>query len=71
MTTAAQIFNHSEFGGVRVVEIDGEPFFVGTDVATALGYKEPAKAVREHVPDKFKGVSEMDTLRRANNDAHQ
>ena len=61
MSKEIQIFNHPEFGGVRVVELDGETFFVGNDVAIALGYSQPAKAVREHVPDKFKGVSEMDT----------
>ncbi len=55
------IFSHPEFGDVRVVNENGEPLFVGKDVAIALGYKEPAKAVRELVPDKFKGVSEMDT----------
>ena len=56
-----QIFSNAEFGNVRVVIIDGEPYFVGKDVATALGYKEPEKAVREHVPDKYKGVSVLDT----------
>ena len=48
-------------GEVRVVMIDGNPWFVGKDVATALRYKEPEKAVREHVPDKFKGISELKT----------
>lgn len=55
-----QIF---KFNGldVRTVLIDGEPYFVGTDVAKILGYSQTAKAVRTHVPDKFKGVSKMDT----------
>ena len=51
-----QIFNSDEFGQVRTVEIDGKPYFVGNDVAKALGYVETAKAVRTHC----KGVSEMD-----------
>lgn len=49
-----QIFSNAEFGNVRVVIIDGEPYFVGTDVATALGYTNPQKALRDHVPEKFK-----------------
>ena len=56
-----QLFNHPDFGNLRVVIINGEIWFVGSDVARALGYKEPEKAVREHVPDKFKGVSVLDT----------
>lgn len=54
MNQQLQIFNHPEFGKVRVIEIDGEPYFVGTDVAIALGYANPQKALRDHVPDKFK-----------------
>lgn len=46
---------------VRTVTIDGEPYFVGKDVATVLGYSQTAKAVREHIPEKFKGVSVLDT----------
>ena len=33
-----QIFNSEEFGEIRTIEIDGKPYFVGTDVAKALGY---------------------------------
>ena len=61
MEDKVQIFDNPEFGKVRVVMIDGEPWLVGKDVATALGYKDPGKAIREHVPDKFKGGAEMDT----------
>lgn len=46
---------------IRTMEKDGEPWFVGKDVATALGYKEIQKAVRDHVDNDDKGVSEMDT----------
>ena len=45
MSMEIQIFNHPEFGGVRVVELDGEAFFVGRDVATALGYAKPENAL--------------------------
>lgn len=44
-----QVFNNAEFGDVRVIMQDGEPWFVGKDVAEILGYKLPHKAVRDHV----------------------
>ena len=53
------IFNNPEFGKIRTVEANGEPWFVGKDVATALGYKNPQEAVRSHVDDEDKGVSEI------------
>ena len=56
-----QVFDNTEFGNVRALTIDGEPWFVGKDVAEALGYVETAKAVREHVDTEDKGVSEIDT----------
>ncbi len=55
-----QVFKYADHP-VRVVEIDGEPWLVGKDVAEVLGYKEPQKAVREHVDPEDKGVSKMDT----------
>nr|DAO46162.1 MAG TPA: repressor domain protein [Bacteriophage sp.] len=52
-----QIFNSEEFGEIRTIEIDGKPYFVATDVATALGYVNPRKAVNDHC----KGVTKRDT----------
>ena len=52
-----QIFNSVEFGEIRTIEIDGKPFFVGTDVAKALGYNNPRDAVSRHC----KGVVKRDT----------
>lgn len=49
-----QIFIHKEFGKVRVVENNNEPWFVGKDVAEALGYSNTSKAVQVHVKDKHK-----------------
>lgn len=43
-----QIFNNEEFGEVRTVEIKGKPYFCGKDVAGALGYTNPNKAVNDH-----------------------
>ena len=64
-----QIFNSEEFGSVRVLTIDGEPYFVGKDVATILGYSDTAKAIRVHVDDEDKQifkVDEMATLKTSN-----
>lgn len=55
------IFNNPEFGQIRSVEIKGEPWLVGKDVAQALGYKEPTKAARERVEPEDRGVSKIDT----------
>lgn len=55
---------HPEFGDLRTIEIDGEPWFVGKDVAAALGYgkgKSLANAVARHVDPDDKGVTEMMT----------
>lgn len=56
-----QIFNSDEFGEIRTVTIDNEPWFVGKDVALALGYTNPQKAVRDHVEEEDRGMNEMDT----------
>ena len=55
------IFNNPEFGEIRTVEVNGEPWLVGKDVALALGYKEPTKAAREKVDPEDRGVSKIDT----------
>lgn len=47
-------FTNPEFGQVRTVEIDGTPWLVGKDVAVALGYKNPTKAIIAHVDDEDK-----------------
>lgn len=57
-----QIFNNKEFGSIRTVNIDGEPWFVGKDVAEALGYSNSRKALADHVHDDDKGVTKCDTL---------
>lgn len=44
-----RIFDNPEFGEVRTVMIDGEPWFCGRDVATALGYAKPQNAIRDNV----------------------
>lgn len=49
-----QIFNSKEFGDIRTVTIDNETYFVGKDVATALGYANPKNAVPTHVSEEDK-----------------
>lgn len=56
-----EVFKNSEFGAVRVIEKDAEPWFVGKDVATILGYASPAVAITKTVDDEDKGVAEMET----------
>lgn len=56
-----QIFSNEEFGRIRTIAIEGEPWFVGKDVAERLGYKEPTKAAREKVDEEDRGVSKIDT----------
>lgn len=51
-----QIFNSSEFGQVRSLVINGEPWLVGKDVTKALGYDNPSKAIRDHVEEEDKKV---------------
>lgn len=54
-----QTFNsnlHPEFGNLRTLTIDGEPWFVGKDVAEALGYARSTKAVQDHVSEEDKDV---------------
>lgn len=53
---------HPEFGELRTVEIGGEPWFVGKDVATALGYTNSRDAIATHVFADDKGVESIDTL---------
>ena len=55
-----QVFNY-EGASVRVIDRDGEPWFVGKDVATILGYTNPLKAVRDHVDEEDKGVNDSFT----------
>lgn len=57
-----EIFNNSEFGEIRTLEIDGEPWFVGRDVAIILGYSNPRDALSKHVDNEDKGVAKCDTL---------
>ena len=49
-----QIFKNEEFGQIRTCTVEGETYFVGKDVASALGYTNPQKAIRDHVDEEDK-----------------
>ena len=57
-----KIFNNNEFGDVRTLTIDNNPWFVGKDVAEKLGYKNVSDALLKHVDSEDKGVAKCDTL---------
>ena len=56
-----QIFNSEEFGEIRTITKDNETYFVGKDVAKALGFTNPRDAITTHVFDEDKGVDTIDT----------
>ena len=65
--TGIQVFNHVAFGNLRMMTDEkGQPFFVGKDVATALGYSNPRKAILDHIDneDKEDGVTIRDSIGR-------
>lgn len=50
--TGLQEFQNSQFGTVRTVQLDDQPYFVGRDVARALGYSNPVSAISQHVDNE-------------------
>ena len=57
-----EVFKNKEFGEVRTITIDDEPYFVGKDVALILGYTNPQKALRDHVDEEDKTRNESFTV---------
>jgi anti-repressor protein len=62
-----KVFENPEFGKVRTTLISNEPWFVGKDVADALGYERPTDATRKHVDDDDRGVAKIETPSGAQN----
>lgn len=58
-STSVQIFNNEEFGEIRTLKIEDEPWFVGKDAATILGYSNPNEALQDHVDIDDKLNSKM------------
>lgn len=63
MKNQMQVFENQEFGKVRVIEKDGQPWFVGMDITKKLGYRNSRDTISKHVDDEDKGVANCDTLR--------
>ena len=55
------LFSNEEFGEIRTMLIDGEPWFVGNDIAAILGYSRPVDAIRKRVDEEDKGVAKLAT----------
>lgn len=67
-TTVITIFNNEEFGNVRTLTINGEPWFVGKDIAECLGYSRSTKAVSDHVDEEdIDGIPIQDSIGRMQN----
>lgn len=62
MNTTIETFNNKDFGPLRSMMINNEPWFVGKDVADILGYSNSRKAIADHVDEEDKGVTKCDTL---------
>ena len=56
------VFRSKEFGQIRTCTVKGETYFVGKDVASALGYTNPQKAMRDHIDEEDKTVNESFTV---------
>ena len=61
--TDLTLFNNPQFGEIRTTQINGEIYFIGKDIATALGYGDTAQAIRKHVQKQDKRVVETTTPR--------
>lgn len=61
MNKELQVFNNEQFGQVRVILKNNEPWFIGKDIAEVLGYKDSSDALKRHVEDEDKGVGETPT----------
>lgn len=58
-TDTPTVFAHPQFGEIRTIEISGEPWFVGKDVATALGYAKTENAIARHVDKEDKTLTPL------------
>ena len=62
MKNELKTFTNDTFGSIRGIEINGEPWLVGKDLAEVLGYKNARDALSKHVDEEDKGVAKCDTL---------
>lgn len=62
MNANLQIFSHPQFGKVRTLEINNNPYFVGNDVAICLGYSYPKDAIRDNVDKEDKNLIQLSDI---------
>ena len=62
VVNATKLFENSDFGTIRTCLIEGEPWFVGNDIANALGYKYPKDAIRDNVDQDDKQLIQLSDL---------
>ena len=62
MSNEILIFSNADFGEIRTLNVDGEPWFVGKDVAALLGYNNTRDALSKRVDAEDKGVANCDSL---------
>ena len=60
--SALEIFKNDQFGSVRVVLVDGEPWFAGNDIASILDYSVPKNAIRDNVDNEDKKVVQLSDI---------
>ena len=61
MENQIQLFTNQLFGSIRVLNINGEPWFIANEIGSVLGYSNPRDAISKHVLDIDKGVANCDT----------
>ena len=59
-----RVFENKEFGKIRTTKINGEPWFVGKDIAECLGYERATKAIQDHVDNEDKDKVFRDSIGR-------
>lgn len=64
MNHVTTLFNSNEFGELRTIIIENEVYFVAKSVATALGYKDTADAIRKHIDEEESCVGKLPTQAR-------
>ena len=69
MNNQLKIFEHQDFGKVRIIKINGEPWFVAKDVSHALGYSNSPDALKKHVDAEDKRILKRSHFQKAS--AHE
>lgn len=63
MDNSLKIFRNEEFGEIRSITIDDEPYFIGNEIANILGYKNGSRDINRHVDEEDRAVVPIRYLR--------